>query len=158
MIFRILWMIFLLFLSTFARCGKSHPWSQKILKEFAYLPALKILRHFRKQKHFFQPSTRHLVKSAYQKIYLISQPKHMLWLLKRTVSMRQFFWVPNTYVNTDGQENIHSFTKKLIILLLNQNICCGYSKELSQIQWDGSFEHPKHMLKQMGEKIFTILR
>ena len=23
---------------------------------------------------------------------------------------------------------------------------------------DGSFEHPKHKLKQMGEKIFTILR
>ena len=31
-------------------------------------------------------------KNAYQKIiFLISQPKHMLWVLKRTVSMRQFF-------------------------------------------------------------------
>ena len=31
-------------------------------------------------------------KSAYQKIiFLISQPKHMLWVLKRTVSMRRFF-------------------------------------------------------------------
>ena len=31
-------------------------------------------------------------KSAYQKIiFLISQPKHMLWVLKRTVSMRLFF-------------------------------------------------------------------
>ena len=28
-------------------------------------------------------------------------------------------------------------------LFLIQNICCGYSKELSQR--DGSFEHPKHM-------------
>ena len=35
---------------------------------------------------------RPLVKSAYQKInFLISQPKHMLWVLKRIVSMRQFF-------------------------------------------------------------------
>ena len=35
---------------------------------------------------------RPLVKSAYQKFdFLISQPKHMLWLLKRTVSMRRFF-------------------------------------------------------------------
>ena len=35
---------------------------------------------------------RPLVKSAYQKInFLISQPKHMLWVLKRTVSMRRFF-------------------------------------------------------------------
>ena len=31
-------------------------------------------------------------KSAYQKIiFLISKPKHMLWVLKRTVSMRRFF-------------------------------------------------------------------
>ena len=36
------------------------------------------------------------------------------------------------------------------------NICCGYSKE--PFQWDGSFEHPKHMLKTRGKKIFTILR
>ena len=35
------------------------------------------------------------------------------------------------------------------------NICCGYSKEPSQ--WDGSFEHPKQMLKLMSKKIFTIL-
>ena len=41
--------------------------------------------------------------------FLIFQPKHMLWVLKRTVSMRRFF--------------------------------CG----------------PKHMLKIMGKKIFTIL-
>ena len=35
---------------------------------------------------------RTLVKSAYQKTnFLISQPKHMLWVLKRTVSMRQIF-------------------------------------------------------------------
>ena len=40
---------------------------------------------------------------------------------------------------------------KLIFLFLNQNICCGYSK-------NGSFEHPKHMLKLMGKKILTILR
>ena len=30
---------------------------------------------------------------------------------------------------------------KIFSLFLNQNICCGYSKELSQR--DGSFEHPK---------------
>ena len=33
-----------------------------------------------------------LVKSVLQKnIFLISQPKHMLWVLKRTVSMRRLF-------------------------------------------------------------------
>ena len=45
--------------------------------------------------------------------------------------------------------------KKIVFLFLNQNIRCGYSKEPSQ--WDGSFERPKHMLKLMGKKIFTIL-
>ena len=45
--------------------------------------------------------------------------------------------------------------ENFIFLFLNQNICCAYSKEPSQ--WDGSFEHPKHMLKLMGKKIFTIL-
>ena len=46
--------------------------------------------------------------------------------------------------------------ENLIFLFLSQNIGCEYSKE--QSQWDGSFEHPKHMLELMGKKIFTILR
>ena len=65
---------------------------------------------FKKNKFVFE-LCRPLVKSEYQKNnFLISQPKYMLWILKRTVSMR------------------------------------------------GSFEHPEHMLKIMGKKIFTILR
>ena len=40
------------------------------------------------------------------------------------------------------------------IFFINQNICCGYSKELSQ--WDGSFEHPKHMFKLMCKKIMIL--
>ena len=46
--------------------------------------------------------------------------------------------------------------EKLFSLFLVQNICCEYSKEPSQ--WDGSFEHPKHMFWLMGKKIVTILR
>ena len=34
--------------------------------------------------------------------FLISQSKHMLWVLKRTVSVRLFFWAPKTNVKTDG--------------------------------------------------------
>ena len=41
-------------------------------------------------------------------------------------------------------------------LFINQNICCGYSKEPSQ--GDGSFDHPKQMLSLTDKKIFTILR
>ena len=81
---------------------------------------------------------RTLVKSANQKNnILISHPKHMLWVLKRTVSM-----LP--YSQGDG-----SFEHP------KHNICCGYSKEPSQR--DGSFEHPKHILKLMAKKIITIL-
>ena len=29
--------------------------------------------------------------------FLISQPKHMLWVLKGTISMRRFFWAPKTH-------------------------------------------------------------
>ena len=46
-------------------------------------------------------------------------------------------------------------TGKLFFLFLNQNICCGYSKEPSQ--WDASFEHPKHMFKLIGKEINAIL-
>ena len=38
-------------------------------------------------------------KSVWLKIiFLIYQPKHMLWVLKRTVSVRRFFWAPKTYI------------------------------------------------------------
>ena len=43
----------------------------------------------------------------------------------------------------------------LFSLFLIQNIWCGYSKEPSQ--WDGPFEHPKHMFKLMGKKTIISL-
>ena len=60
----------------------------------------------------------------------------------------------DTLLYTGFQINVSNW--KLIFLFLNQNICCGHSKEPSQ--WDGSFEHPKYMLKLMGKKIIEILR
>ena len=33
----------------------------------------------------------------------------MLWVLKRTVSMRRFFCAPKMYVKTDGWDNIYNF-------------------------------------------------
>ena len=41
----------------------------------------------------------------------------MLWVFKRTVSMRRFFWAPKTYVKTDGRENINNFTPKNFVHL-----------------------------------------
>ena len=47
-------------------------------------------------------STRPQDKSVLLKIpFLISQPKHVLWVLKRAVSMRRFFLAPKTHVLTD---------------------------------------------------------
>ena len=43
--------------------------------------------------------------------------------------------------------------QKIIFSILNQNICCGYSKERSQ--WNGSLERTKDMPKLMSKKIFT---
>ena len=39
-----------------------------------------------------------------QIIFLISQPKHMLWVLKRTISMRWFFWAPKHMFKLMGNE------------------------------------------------------
>ena len=41
--------------------------------------------------------------------FLISQPKHMLWVLKRTVSLRLFFRAPKTYAK--------KMDKKIIAIL-----------------------------------------
>ena len=58
-----------------------------------------------------------LVKSAYQKYnFIVSQPKHMLWVLKRTVSMKRFLWAPKTYVKTDGKDNIYNFMLKILFI------------------------------------------
>ena len=51
--------------------------------------------------------------------------------------------------------------QKLFFLFLNQNICCGYSKEVSQ--WDSSFEYRKDIYVRIdgqllsGKKIFKML-
>ena len=44
----------------------------------------------------------------------------MLWVLKRTTSMKQFFLESKTYVQTDGVENIYNFTLKNFVYL---NLC-----------------------------------
>ena len=39
----------------------------------------------------------------------------MLWVLKRTISIRRFFWAPKTYVQTDGLVYIYNFTLKTFV-------------------------------------------
>ena len=73
------------------------------------------------------------------------------------VQCEQFSWHSSMVKVTAGGEGhryiicVHqafSEYQKVIFLFLNQNIRCEYSKEPSQ--WDGSFEHPKHMQKNDG--------
>ena len=63
------------------------------------------------------------VKSVYQKKkkqkifwFFISQPKHMLRVLKLTVSLRRFFWAPKKYVKPDGLENIYNYMFKMLFI------------------------------------------
>ena len=44
--------------------------------------------------------------------FLISQTKHILWVLKETVSLRPFFLAPKTFVKIDGFQNIYNFLLK----------------------------------------------
>ena len=51
----------------------------------------------------------------------------MLWILKRSVSMRRFFWAPKTYVKTDGYENIYNYMlKKFCLSKLDQPMWLWY--------------------------------
>ena len=48
---------------------------------------------------------------------LISRPKHMLWVLKRTVSLRRFFSASKTNVLTDGYKGSYMSAHVLLNLL-----------------------------------------
>ena len=59
----------------------------------------------------------------------------MLWVLKRTISMRWFFWAPKTYAKNYGLENIYNFTLNLFVYL---DLCCWKSHVAAQIvAWQG---------------------
>ena len=48
-------------------------------------------------------------------IFLFSQPKRMLWVLKRTIIPRWFFWASKTYAKNYGQENIYNFALQIFV-------------------------------------------
>ena len=72
------------------------------------------------------------------KAYFLDIFSHLTWTLLTPPQCLQLIKFCNRVRN------------RKIFLFLNQTICCGYSKE--QSWWDGSFEHPKHILKIMGKK------
>ena len=95
--------------------------------------------------------------TGHQKVYIIVVYEISSWhkCLAKAHQKYDFFIVLFQSEPQNQAFSLECVAKKMIFLFLNQNTCCWYSKEPSQ--WDGSFEHPKHMLKLMGKKIFTIL-
>ena len=90
-----------------------------------------IARKYRGLKGFFIESVPHLCNS----VEICIHNKWYFTIINRSgFKIRVLYW-------------------KLYFLSLNLNIWCGYSKETSQ--WDGSFEHPKHMFKLRDKKIET---
>ena len=80
-------------------------------------------------------------KSVYLKIiFLISQPKHMLWVLKRTVSMRRFFWAPKTHVclNWWIRKKIAKTAKNIC---LTGPMCYGPNSHHGRPKWLFLFPH-----------------
>ena len=57
------------------------------------------------------------VHTKKKKNFLISQTKHILWVLKGTVSFRPFFLAPKTFVKIDGFKNIYNFMLKNFVYL-----------------------------------------
>ena len=67
-----------------------------------------------------------------------------IWTYKKKIPYTNFIYIHALHFKKNQAFSLREWIKKLNFLYLNQNICCGYSKEPSQ--WDGSFEQPKHML------------
>ena len=60
-------------------------------------------------------------KPQLKKYFLISHPKHMLWVLKRIVTSRQFFWEPKNMFKRMGMKIIgilRYFLAELDVLII----------------------------------------
>ena len=95
----------------------------------------------------------HACKQQQLHPWILSYQLRSQWSLIRHVDAHA-----NLYLSVDADVNFRTPDKSanwIFFLFLNQNICCGYSKE--PFQWDGSWEHPKHLFKSMGKGINGIL-
>ena len=66
---------------------------------------------------WFHYSIRPLDTSAYWiTFFIISHPKHMLRVIKRTVSIRRFFWAPKTHVLSEKvQKHLQFYSLKYFL-------------------------------------------
>ena len=63
-------------------------------------------------------------------------------------------------IHTQNVSNLTNGARDMILVIW-KDVCTdnvkNYIPQLSASQRDDSFEHPKHMLKLLGKKIFTVL-
>ena len=60
----------------------------------------------------------------------------MLWILKRTVTVRRFFWAAKTYAKKYGEENIYNFSLKKNCLSKPKNDVPYYKSLWSMVERD----------------------
>ena len=98
---------------------------------------------------------------------IISLRMNNAWvhMFNRTHATRSFvreFRYVNTWIKWASAQEVESASavsyeceaKNYFFLFLIQDICCVYAKEPSL--WDGSFEHPKYMLKWWVRKYLQL--
>ena len=74
---------------------------QNIIKTYKELILYKPVGNYQ----FTMACIRAFVSIVYQVInFLISQPKHVLWVFKRSAAMRRFFKAPNYRLNLMGKK------------------------------------------------------
>ena len=78
----------------------------------------------------------------------------MLWVLKRTVSVRRSFWAPKTHAKNYGQENISIFTLKIFVYL---NLSSDNKMSFSNSQNSASSKAPTRELLISSKHWATVL-
>ena len=71
----------------------------------------------------------------------------MLWVLKRTVSMRRFFWAPKQMLKLNGREIFTILCSKILLILTNANSLHAShhtsAYKLSQTVWTGHHDQAR---------------
>ena len=70
------------------------------------------------------PGCKFEIKSVWSNFFFISQPKHTVWVLKRTISLRCFFWAPEPSQWDGFFEHLNHLNE--MVLLSTQNKCFNW--------------------------------
>ena len=92
-------------------CDDSHIWHALVVSlSWKSTYCFLLLLFF---SNFFISSTGLQIRVRIVKLFLIYHPKHMLWVLKRTVSMRRFFEHPKHSINWWVRKYLSFYANKI---------------------------------------------